>query len=135
MKAQQMSEPATGTAATVAGWKLIGGLAGLSAIGAGAASLVVMCMTHPRDRREWAMGLVSTVMGSVCGGAAVVEKFGLQEWAQSPFGLVAMIGLCFACGLPAWAIVRWWFNYVNKRSGDSITDVADDVRARLPGGQ
>lgn len=49
MKVHKMSEPISGTAAGVAGWKIIGGLAGMGAIGAGLASFVVMNMTRPKS--------------------------------------------------------------------------------------
>ncbi|MFP3756775.1 hypothetical protein SB751_23065 [Cupriavidus sp. SIMBA_020] len=126
-----MSEPISGGAAGVAGWKLIGGLAGAGAIGAGLAAIVVMCMTTPRSPREWAVGLISTVMGSIGGGAAVIQHFELQAWAQTPIGLVAMLGLVFSCGLPGWAIVRWLFNYIVERQGAGIDDIAADVRKGL----
>ena len=128
-----MSEPASSTVGAALGWKLIGGLAGLAAIGAGAASLVVMCMMPPKSRREWAVGLTSTVIGSVCGGAFVVRHFNLQSWAHDPFGLVAMIGLIFTCGLPAWALVRWLFNYIDKRRAADIVDVAEELLKRKQG--
>lgn len=128
-----MSEPASSAAASAVGWKLIGGLTGLAAAGAALAALVVMCMTPPRSKREWAVGLTSTVVGSIAGGAAVVQKFGLTHWAESPVGLVAMLGIVFACGLPAWALVRWLFNYINKRSGASIDDIVRDVHKGVKG--
>jgi hypothetical protein len=131
MKATNMSEPISGTAASVLGWKLIGGLAGLGAIGAGLAAIVVMCAMRPRSSQEWAIGIISTVMASVCGGAAVIQHFNLQAWAFTPFGLVAMLGLAFACGLPGWALVRWLFNYVNKHRDDDIADVARDAKGLL----
>jgi predicted exporter len=122
-------EPASSsTAAGIAGWKLIGGLAGLGAVGAALASIVVMCLMTPRSPKEWAVGIISTVVSSIAGGSAVIEHYGLQSWAHSPFGLVAMLGLVFACGLPGWALVRWTFNYINKHQADTITDVAADLR-------
>jgi predicted exporter len=123
-----MSEPISGSAAGVAGWKLIGGMAGAGAIGAGLASLVVMCMMTPRSRKEWAVGLTSTVVGSVCGGAAVVQKFGLQAWTHEYIGIVALLGVVFGCGLPAWAVVRWIFNFIEKHRDESLDDVVADVR-------
>ena len=126
-----MSEPISGGAASVAGWKLLGGLAGVAAIGAGLASLVVMCTMTPRSTKEWAVGLTSTVVGSVCGGAAVVQHYGLQAWAHEYIGLVALLGLCFACGLPGWAVVRWLFNWIEKRRDASLDDVVADVRKGL----
>jgi len=115
----------------MAGWKLIGGMAGAGAIGAGLASVVVMCITTPRSPREWAVGLISTVVGSIGGGAAVIQHYGLQSWAQEPFGLVAMLGLVFTCGLPAWAVVRWLFNFIEKRKGAGLDEVVADVRKGL----
>lgn len=126
-----MSEPISGAAAGAVGWKLIGGLAGLGAIGAALATVVVMCITTPRSPKEWAVGVISTVVASIGGGAAFIEHFELQHWAQSPFGLVAMFAVVFACGLPGWAIVRWVFNYIIKNQGATITDVAADVRKAI----
>lgn len=126
-----MSEPTSSAAAGIAGWKFIGGLAGLGAIGAGLASVVVMCIMTPRSKREWAVGLISTVMGSIGGGAAVIQYFELQHWAQSPFGLVAMLGLVFTCGLPGWAIVRWMFNYMEARRTANIAEIVKEVKETL----
>ena len=125
-------EPTTSTgAAGIAGWKLIGGLAVLGAIGAGLAAIVVMCITTPRDPKEWAVGLISTVMASVAGGSAVVQYMGIQHWANSHFGLIALLGLCFTCGLPGWALVRWTFNAIRKRDGKGIDEIAQEVRDGL----
>lgn len=131
MKANHMSEPISGTAAGVAGWKLIGGMAGIGAIGAGLAAIVVMCAMSPRSKKEWCVGIISTVMSSICGGAAVIQHWSLQSWAFSPFGLVAMLGLVFACGLPGWALVRWLFNYIHKHEDQDISDVIRDAKGLL----
>ena len=121
-------EPTTSTGAGILGWKLIGGLAGMGAIGAGLAAIVVMCLMTPRGRKEWAVGLISTVISSISGGAAVVEYFEIQHWTSSFFGLVAMFGLVFVCGLPGWAMVRWTFNAIRKREGEGIDDIVKEVR-------
>lgn len=124
-----MTEPITGAAAAGAvGWKLLGGAGGIVAIGAGLASVVVMCAMTPRSAKEWAVGMISTVMASIGGGAAVIQHFGLQAWANSPIGLVAMLGLVFACGLPGWAVVRWMFNYIAKRQNADLAEVVAEVR-------
>ncbi|SPA44593.1 conserved membrane hypothetical protein [Cupriavidus taiwanensis] len=115
----------------MAGWKLLGGAAGASAIGAGLASVVVMCVTTPRSPKEWAVGLISTVVGSIGGGAAVIQHYGLQSWAQEPMGLVAMLGLVFTCGLPAWALVRWLFNFIERRKSQDLAEVAAALRKEL----
>lgn len=126
-----MSEPISGTAAGVAGWKLLGGLAGIGAIGAGLAAVVVMCAMTPRSAKEWAVGIISTVVASIGGGAAVIQHYNLEHWAFTPFGLVAMLGLVFACGLPGWAIVRWLFNYIERRRGADLGEVISDARGVL----
>lgn len=61
-RGHNMSEPISGSAAGVAGWKLSGGLAGASSIGAGLAALVVMCMNPPRTERGWWPAVISTVV-------------------------------------------------------------------------
>lgn len=129
-----MTDPTTsGAAGAAAGWKLIGGAAGALGLGATAATIIVMLMTPPRSSREWAVGLISTVMGSIAGGAAVIEHFGLQAWMSSFNGLLAVLGIAFACGLPAWAVVRWVFTYIDKRRASDIAEIADEVmKRRLP---
>jgi hypothetical protein len=128
-----MSEPISGTAAGAFGWKLIGGLAGMGAIGAALATIVVMCMTRPQNDREWTVAIISTVMSSFAGGSAFVMHFEIQHWAQSAFGLVALIGVVFTCGLPGWAIVRWLFNGIAKRDakGADLLDVVKDVKESI----
>ena len=130
MKASQMSEPISGAAGGAAVWKLLGGLAGVGAIGAGLASVVVMCMMTPRSPKEWAVGLISTIVFSIGGGAGVIQHYGLESWAHKPVGLVAMLGLVFACGLPGWAIVRWLFNYIEAKRNATLADVVRDVRGQ-----
>lgn len=123
-----MPEPTSSTgAAGIAGWHAVGGAAGIAAGGAGLAAIVVMLMTPPRSPREWAVGLISTVLGSVCGGAAVITYFDLQRWMDTPVGLVACLGLVFACGLPAWAIVRACFSWLIKRNHMDIAELSKDA--------
>lgn len=129
-----MSEPASSTAAGIGAWKLIGGAAGAASIGAGLAAIVVMCMTPPRSKREWAVGLISTVVGSIAGGAAVIQHYGLHSWMQEPAGLVAVLGLVFGCGLPAWAIVRWLFTWIERRRDRDLIEVAAELRRDIAGG-
>ncbi|KQT11070.1 hypothetical protein [Ramlibacter sp. Leaf400] len=121
-----------GAAGAALGWKAVGGAAGFAACGAGLAAVIVMLMTPPRSPREWAVGLICTVLGSICGGAAVVQRFGLQEWLHSYTGLVAIMGVAFACGLPAWAIVRWGFTWMIQREGKPLDEVIADARKVLP---
>ena len=92
-----------------------------------------MCMTPPRSLREWIVGIICTVLGSVAGGAFVILHFNLHAWADSYLGLVSMLGLVFACGLPAWTVVRWVFNFLERRRQSDIADIADELHRRLRG--
>lgn len=131
MKAQNMSEPISGAAAGVAGWKAISSLAAMGAIGAGLAAFVVMSMSKPSTDREWRVALACTFVGSIGGGAALIMYLGIQQWADSAIGLVGMGGLIFACGLPAWAIVRALFLYLDHHKGDDLAEIVKDVRGSL----
>lgn len=106
----------------------------MTAGGAGLAAIVVMLMTPPRSKREWAVGLISTVLGSTCGGAFVVQQLSLHLWLESYVGLVALLGLVFACGLPAWAVVRWSFTWMIRRQERDIGEIAQEVRRQISGG-
>lgn len=120
-----MSEPLSTSAAGVAGWKILGGLAG-TGIGAGLAAFVVMAMTKPRTDQEWRVALACTLAGSIGGGAALISWLGIQRWANDVFGLVGMFGIAFACGLPAWLIIRALFIYIDKRRDADITQIIAD---------
>jgi hypothetical protein len=126
-----MAEPTSSGVAGAAAFKAAGGLAGALAGGAALATVVVMLMTPPRSKREWAVGLISTVVSSVGGGAVMVQHFQLQEWVHTVVGLVALGGLIFGCGLPGWAIVRWVFNFIEKNRDAGIDEIAHDVKEIL----
>lgn len=135
---RDMSEPASGAAGAALGWKLIGGLAGVLGFGAAVASTVVMLMTQPRSPREWAVGLISTVLGSIAGGAYAVIKLELLAVLHSAAtdvemftGLCAILGVAFACGLPAWAAVRWVFTYLDRRRDADIMEIAAEVKKQM----
>jgi hypothetical protein len=88
-----MPEPTTSSmAGAVAAFKALGGTAAAVASGATLAAVVVMIMTPPRDKREWTVGLISTVVSSIGGGAVTVEHFQLHHWAFSTMGLCALGG-------------------------------------------
>ncbi len=123
-----VAEPASTGVAGLAGWKLVGGLAAVFAFAATLAALVVMCMTPPRHMREWVVGIVSTVIGSIGGGASVIMYLGLQSWAHDPLGLLAMLGVCFSCGIPAWAVVRAVFTYIERQNGKDISEIWAAIR-------
>jgi hypothetical protein len=118
-------------AGAAAAYKAFGGTAAAAASGATLAAVVVMLMTPPRDKREWTVGLISTVVSSIGGGATTIEYFQLHHWAFSTVGLCAMGGLIFACGLPGWALVRWIFNFIVERRDASIDEVAKEVKEML----
>ena len=132
-----MPEPTTSGAAGAVGWKLIGGAAGVAAGGAGLAALIVMLMTPPRSAREWAVGLISTVVCSVAGGAWLLHWLGMGDLASSPLGMAVLFGLCFGCGLPGWALVRWVFTYIERRRdrdlGEVVQEAADQLRDAVRG--
>lgn len=129
MKGQTVPDPTSaGGAGAILGWKA---LSASAAGGAGLAAVIVMLMTQPRSAREWAVGLITTVIGSIAGGAAMIMKFGLQEWFYSYTGLVAALGLAFACGLPAWALVRSVFTLIAKYEGKDLTDVIRAIKDAL----
>ena len=121
-----MTDPASSGAAGAAAFKAVGGASAVAAGGASLAAVVVMLMTPPRSPREWTVGLISTVVSSIGGGAASIEHFGLHQWVNAPIGLCAMAGLIFACGLPGWAIVRWVFNFIDRNR-----DVGIDEAVRM----
>jgi hypothetical protein len=123
-----MPEPTSSGVAGAAAFKAAGGVA---AGGALLSTIVVMLMTPPRTHREWAVGVISTVVTGIGGGAIAVQYFGLQEWVESVIGLVALGGLIFGCGLPGWAIVRWVFNFIEKNRDAGIDEVAKEVKEVL----
>jgi hypothetical protein len=129
-----MAEPSSSAAGGFVVWKAVGGLAGFAAVGAALSAVVSMCMMTPRSPREWAVGLISTVISSLAGGAYAILKLGLHERLPSDptvlyLSLVAGLGIVFACGLPGWAIVRMLFTFLEKRKNSDLLDVANEVRA------
>jgi hypothetical protein len=130
MEHTSMPAAEAGAAAGAAiGAKAIGGAAaGAYGLGAALAAIVVMCMTPPRSPREWAVALISTVVGSIGGGAAAIMQLGLQAWMDTLPGLLAVLGLVFTCGLPAWAVVRWGFTWMERRRERDLAEIVSEVR-------
>ena len=112
-------------------YKALGDSAIAAIVATSLATIVVMLMTTPRNTREWAVGLISTIVSSVSGGAALIQYLGVQIWANSTGGLLAMGGLIFACGLPGWAIVRAVFRYIDSKQDATIVQIAKDIKAAL----
>mgnify|MGYP001017615594 CR=1 FL=1 len=124
-----MTEPASTAAGGVALYKL--GIAfGLFAV---IAAVVVMCMTLPRSVREFGVALMCTLVGSLAGGAFVITWFGIGHWASDVVGLVALGGVIFVCGLPAWVMVRGWFAYTEASKGRSLLELIRELRAAAKG--
>jgi hypothetical protein len=124
MRFTTMTEPASTAAGGIALYKL--GLLGL--FGALITAIVVMAMTVPRTAREFAVALISTLMFSLGGGAFVVRWFELMAWANDLFGLIALLGLAFVCGLPGWVLVRAWFVFAEKRREASLPDIVREIK-------
>lgn len=125
MRVTNMSEPGPLTAAGgIALYKL--GAFGFIAV---LAAVVVMAMTLPKTVREFCVAMISTTVSSICGGAFVVRWLGIGDWANDDVGLIAIGGLIFVCGLPAWVFVRAWFKWAEARRdkdlGQLMRDVAD----------
>ncbi|AVN22468.1 hypothetical protein BE1S18E01_26710 [Acinetobacter sp. BEC1-S18-ESBL-01] len=89
---------------------------------------VVLMTRMPRSPQEWAVGLICTVVSSLCGGSFIIVKWGLHEWVTDIWGMIALGGFFFVCGLPGWALVRWIFNFINKQEGKTIIEVLKEVK-------
>jgi hypothetical protein len=126
-----MSEPASSAAAGAVGWKLIGGLAGIGSLAAALAFFFVWCMNPPKSRKEMALTLASTLISSACGCAGLVKYWGIEQWVHDGFGLLALGGLFFACGLPGWALVKMVFTTLERRKDKDLVEIADEVRRQL----
>lgn len=125
-----MAEPASSTgAAGFAAYKL----AIAFGLPAAAAAVVVMLWAQPTSRREWATALICTVVSSVCGGAMLVQYLGVQAWAETVTGLIAMGGLIFASGLPGWIVVRAGFAWADRRRHKDLAELAQEVRNHING--
>lgn len=102
------------------------------------AAVVVMLVKQPRTPREWAIALISTLVCSLGLGAALVLYFGLHRPLASHndveviAGLLQIIGVVFAAGLPGWVLVRIAFNTMNKFQDASADDVVEEVKGLLP---
>ena len=93
-----------------------------------AVATVVIMMRFPRSPQEWAVGLICTVVSSLTGGAFIIVRWGLHEWVTDIWGMIALGGFFFVCGLPSWAIVRWTFNFINRQEGKTIIEVVKELQ-------
>lgn len=115
-------------AETGIGLKYLIGLAAGSGIAAAMAAFVVMSLSVPKTTGEWRVALASTLMSSICGGAALVRYLNLQVWAYDWIGVMGLIGFVFACGLPGWMVVRSIFNWMAKRESADFAELIRDVK-------
>lgn len=120
-----MSEPASSAFAGIALYKL--GLIG--AASAVLVTIVVMAMTLPKTAREFVVAMISTVVASLGGGAFVIRWLDIGSWAHDDIGLVALAGVIFVCGLPAWVMVRGWFVYAELSKHMSLLDMLRELKA------
>ena len=118
-----MTEPASSTVAGLFVYKV-----GAWGLGAGLAAIVVMSMTPPKNAREMFVCLVSTVIGSISVGSTVILYFNLQPLTESFLGLMSLLGLVFACGLPAWFLVRAWFVFAVNHADKDIKQIFDEIK-------
>lgn len=95
--------------------------------------LVVVMSRLPRTRQEWVVSLITTVLGSIAGGAFIIQKYSLHAWTDNHFGALAIGGVFFIAGLPVWAITRWLFNYINDREGVHIFQIIREIRNIIKG--
>ncbi len=123
MSIREMTEPASTAAGGFALYKL--GIAfGFFAI---VATIVVMAMTLPKTAREFVVAITCTLVGSLGGGAFVVRWFDLGSWVNDDLGLIAIGGVIFVCGLPAWVLVRALYAWSEAKKDRQITEIVDAV--------
>lgn len=89
---------------------------------------VVFMTRMPRSPQEWAVGLICTVVSSLAGGSFIIIKWGLHEWVSDVWGMIALGGFFFVCGLPGWALVRWVTTFIAERDGKNILEVMRELR-------
>jgi fucose permease len=86
-----------------------------------------MAMTLPKTVREFTVAMISTSVSSICGGAFVVRWLGIAHWVNDDAGMIAIGGIIFVCGLPAWVLVRAWFKWAEKRRDNDLAEIVGDL--------
>ena len=118
-----MTEPASTAVGGIALYKL--GAFGFFAF---LAAILVMAMTLPKTVREFVVAMTCTVVSSVCGGAFLVRWLDIGNWVQDDIGMIALCGIIFVCGLPAWVIVRAWFAWSESRKDKALPEMVKEFR-------
>lgn len=128
-----MAEPisSTGTAAFLK----VYGITLVVVLAATLITLVVMMIRTPKNPREWAVGLICTVVSSIAGGAFLIMHFGLHHWEQNLWGVIALGGIFFTCGMPGWFLVRLTANFMNERESKNILEVVKELKDEIKGGK
>ncbi|WP_144734757.1 hypothetical protein [Acinetobacter oleivorans] len=126
-----MAEPIS-TAGASAFFKIYG-MAIVVILSTALIALVVMMIRMPKNPQEWAVGLICTVVSSITGGSFFIMKFGLHDWVNNVWGVLALGGFFFACGLPGWFIVRITANFINQREGKNIVEVVKELKKEVKG--
>ncbi len=108
-----MTEPVSTTIGGFAAWKAFG-MTIVVAICVMAVAAVVLMMRMPRSPREWGVGLITTVISSLAGGSFIIIKFNLHAWATDVWGMIALGGFFFTCGLPG-GLLSVGFSTISKR--------------------
>jgi len=104
------------------------GIAIMVTLAVGLVAAVVLMTRMPRSPQEWGVGLICTVVSSLAGGSFIIVKWGLHEWVTDVWGMIALGGFFFVCGLPGWALVRWIFNFIDKQEGKTIVEVIKEFK-------
>ncbi|WP_146164428.1 hypothetical protein [Agitococcus lubricus] len=89
------------------------------------AALVMMSLTPPRTRLEFA-GMLSMAVASSCfGGPLVIEYYELVN-----LSMTAQLGICFMVAAPAWLVARIIANQLSKyRDAKSPVDsIGRDIK-------
>lgn len=137
--AEPISTGAAGAAGGAAAWKAAGGAAGVAVFGAAAVAVVVMSMTLPKDKREWATALISTIMCSLSLGSylslhyldldqAIMQAIFSGDQVQTMMQFAVLGGTIFASGLPGWFLVRAAFRYMAKHENKDLLEIAQEVK-------
>lgn len=128
-----MAEPisSTGTAAFLK----VYGITLVVVLSATLITLVVMMIRMPKNPREWAVGLICTVVSSITGGAFLIMHFGLHHWEQNLWGVIALGGIFFTCGIPGWFLVRLTANFMDERESKNILEVVKELKDEIKGGK
>lgn len=103
-------------------------LSGFAGVGALMGVAVVMAMTAPPSRKELFVCVISSVAFSMGLGGSVIMYFDLQHWADSYFGLMAILGIAFTCSLPGWILVRSIFIFAEKNKGKDIGQIVHMIK-------